>query len=88
MAGPVELRGVEPRHLREPVEGEVPGQGVRPLVAEHLDGLRFTQVAVELDHEPFFPPNALSQDSVRQPGGPNDDGENRRAFPSKTRQTC
>ena len=40
MAGPVELHGIEPRRLGKPVEREVPGQCVRPFVAEHLDGLR------------------------------------------------
>ena len=83
MAGPVELHGIESTHPGKPVEREVPGQCVRPFVAEHLDGLRLAQVPVELDHEPFFPPKALAQDRFGQPGGPDDNGEGWRAFPSK-----
>jgi len=33
---------------------------VRPFVAEHFDSLRLTKIAVELDHEPFIPPKALT----------------------------
>jgi hypothetical protein len=29
-------------------------------VAEHFDSLRLTKIAVELDHEPFIPPKALT----------------------------
>ena len=86
MAGPVEHRRIESTHLGKPVEREVPGQCVRPFVAEHLDGLRLTKIAVELDYEPLIPPKALAQDRFGQPGGPNDDREGWRAFPSKTRQ--
>jgi len=49
----VELHGIESTYLGKPVEREVPGQCVRPFVAEHLDGLRLTKIAVELDHEPL-----------------------------------
>ena len=45
---------------------------MRPFVAEHLDGLRLTKIAVELDHEPLIPPKALAQDRFGEPGGPND----------------
>ncbi len=86
MARPVEHHRIEPSHLREPVEREVPGQRVRPFVAEHLDGLRLTKIAVELDHEPLFPAKALARDGFGEPGSPNDDGQGWRAFPSKARQ--
>ena len=86
MAGPVEHHGIEPTHLGKPVEREVPGQCVRPFVAEHLDGLRLTKIAVELDYEPLLSPNALAQDDFGEPGSPNDDGEGWRAFPSKALQ--
>ena len=33
---------------------------MRPFVAEHFDSLRLTKIAVELDHEPFIPPKALT----------------------------
>ena len=59
---------------------------MRPFVAEHLDGLRLTKIAVELDYEPLIPPNALAQDGFGEPGSPNDDGESWRTFPSKARQ--
>ena len=85
MAGPVELHGIESTHLGKPVEREVPGQCVRPFVAEHLDGLRLTKIAVELDHEPLIPPKALAQDRFGEPGGLNDDREGWKAFLSKTR---
>ena len=55
MARAVEIHGIESTHLGKPVEREVPGQCVRPFVAEHLDGLRLTKIAVELDHEPLIP---------------------------------
>ena len=55
MAGAVELHGIDPRRLGQPVERKVPSQCVRPFVAEHLDGLRPTKIAVELDHEPLLP---------------------------------
>jgi hypothetical protein len=57
---------------------------VRPFVAEHLDGLRLTKVAVELDNESLIPPEALAYDRFREPGSSH--GEGWRAFPSKTRQ--
>ena len=84
MARAVKRRRIDPRHLGEPVERKVPGQRVRPFVAEHLDGLRLAEIAVELDYEPLIPPKALAQDRFRQPGSPNDDREGWRAFPSKT----
>ncbi len=55
MARAVKLHGIESTHLRKPVEREVPSQRMRPFVAEHLDGLRLTKIAVELDHEPLIP---------------------------------
>ena len=39
MAGPVEHRRIDPRRLGEPIKWKVPGQRVRPFVAEH-DGPR------------------------------------------------
>jgi len=83
VGGSVKIVGIEPRRLGEPVEGKVLGQRVRSFVAEHLDGLRLTQVPVEVDHEPLIPPKALAQDRFRQPGSPNDNGEGWRAFPAK-----
>ncbi len=59
---------------------------MRPFVAEHLDGLRLTKIAVEHDHEPLIPPKALAQYRFRQPGGPNDNGEGWRALPAKPPQ--
>lgn len=59
---------------------------MRPFVAEHLDGLRLTKIAVELDHEPLIPPKALAQDRFGQPGRPNDNREGWRAFSPKARQ--
>ena len=59
---------------------------MRPFVAEHLDGLRLTKIAVEHDHEPLIPPKALAQYRFRQPGSPNDNGEGWRAFPAKPPQ--
>ena len=85
MAGAVELHGIGIGRVDEPVDDEVQA-GVRSFVAEHLDGLRLTKIAVELDHEPLIPPKALAQDRFGQPGGPNDDREGWRAFPSKARQ--
>ena len=86
MAGPVEHRRIDPRHFREPVERKVPGQCVRPFVAEHLDGLRLTKIAVELDHEPLIPPKALAQDRFREPGSSNDHGKGWRTSIPKARQ--
>lgn len=86
MTGPLEFHRVGVERVDEPVDGEVPGKRVRPLVAEHLDGLRFPHVLVEEDHEPLFPPKALAQNSFGEPGSPNDDWEGWRAFPSKARQ--
>jgi hypothetical protein len=60
---------------------------VRPFVAEHLDGLRLTKIAVEHDHEPLIPPKALAQDRFRQARSPNDNGEGWRAFPAKPPKT-
>ncbi len=60
---------------------------MRLFVAEHLDGLRLTQLPVELDHEPLFPPKALAQNGFGEPGGPNDHGEGWRALASKSRQS-
>ena len=60
---------------------------MRPFVAEHLDGLRLAQIAVELDHEPLIPPKALAQNSFGEPGSPNDDGEGWRALATKSRQS-
>ena len=68
MAGPVELRGVDAGRTSQPVERVVPGQRVRPFVAEHLDGLRLTKIAVELDHKPLIPTKALAQDRFGEPG--------------------
>ena len=59
---------------------------MRPLVAEHLDGLRLVHLVVEEDHEPLIPPKALAQDRFGEPGSPNDDGKGWRAFPPKARQ--
>jgi hypothetical protein len=87
MAGPVELRRVDAGRPSQPVERVVPCQRVRPFMAEHLDGLRLTQVSVEMDHEPLFPPKALAQNGFGEPGGPNDDGEGWRALPPKSRQS-
>ena len=47
------------------------------FVAEHLDGLRLTKIAVELNHEPFLPPKTLAQDHFREPGVPNDERRSR-----------
>lgn len=47
MAGPLEGRRVGVRRIDESVDGEVPGQRMRPLVAEHLEGLRFPHVVIE-----------------------------------------
>ena len=73
-----------------PVDGEVPGQCVRPFVAEHLDGLRLTKIAVELDHEPLIPPKALAQEVFGKPGSPNNDGKGCKAQPltSQKRPRC
>jgi hypothetical protein len=87
MAGAIELRGVDAGRASQPVERVVSGQRVRPFAAEHLDGLRLTQVPVEMDHEPLFPPKALAQNGFGEPGGPNDDGEGWRALASKSRQS-
>lgn len=86
MAGPLEGNRVGIGRLDEPVDGEVPGQRVRPFVAEHLDRLRLVHLVVEEDHEPLIPPKALAQDCFGQPGSPNDDGKGWRAFPPKGRQ--
>jgi hypothetical protein len=40
-------------------------------MAEHLDGLRLTQVPVKLDHKPLSPPKSLAQNGFGEPGGPN-----------------
>jgi hypothetical protein len=88
MAGPLELHGVGIGRVDEPIDGEVPGQRVRPFVAEHLDGLRLAHRVVEQDDEPFISPKALAQDRFGEPGSPNDDGEGWRAFPPKARQNC
>ena len=55
MARAVKLHGIDSRRLGQPIEREVPSQRMRPFVAEHLDGLRLTKIAVELDHEPLIP---------------------------------
>ncbi len=47
MAGPLELHGVGVGRTDKPVDGEVPGQSVRPFVAEHLDGLRLAHRIIE-----------------------------------------
>jgi len=86
MAGPLELNWIGVWRIDEAVDGEVPGQRVRPFVAEHLDGLRLTKIAVEHDHEPLIPTKALAQYRFRQPGSPNDNGEGWRAFPAKPPQ--
>ena len=59
---------------------------MRPFVAEHLDGLRLTKIAVELDHEPLIPPKALAQDRFREPGSSNDHGKGWRTSIPKARQ--
>ena len=82
MTGPLELHGVGVGRVDEPIDGEVPGQRVRPFVAEHLDGLRLPHILVEEDHEPFIPAKALAQNGFGEPGSPNDDWEGWRAFPS------
>ena len=87
MTGAIELRGVDAGRASQPVERVVPCQRVRAFMAEHLDGLWLTQVPVEIDHEPLFPPKALAQDRFGQPGGPNDDEEGWRASPPKSRQS-
>ncbi len=87
MASPVELHGVDIGSPRQPVERVVPGQRIRPFVAEHLDGLWRTQFPIEVDHEPLFPPKALAQNSFGEPRGPDDDGEGWRALASKNRQS-
>ena len=82
MAHPLESDGVCIGGVDEPIDSEVPGQCVRPFVAEHLDGLRLPYLVVEKDHEPFIPAKALAQNGFGEPGSPNDDGEGWRAFPS------
>ncbi len=86
MAGPLKLHGVGVGRVDEPVDGEVPGQRVRPFVAEHLDGLRLAHRIIQENDEPLFPPKALAQDRFGEPGSPNDDGEGWRAFSPKARQ--
>ena len=58
MAGPLEDDGVCVGCVDEPIDSEVPGQRVRPLMAEHLDGLRLSHVLVEPGHEPLPSPDA------------------------------
>ena len=70
MAAPLKRYGVGIGRVDEPTDGEVPSQRVRPLVTEHLDGLRLLHLAVEQHHDPFFWPKALAQDGFGEPGGP------------------
>ena len=67
MAGPVELRGIDPRRLGEPIESVVPRQRVRPLVQKALDGLFLSHPVIEPYNKPVRPPDALSEDGVGQP---------------------
>ncbi len=75
MAGPLELRGVDSRSPREPVEREGPGKRMRPFIAKHRDGLGLLQFAVAQNHESLSSPKALAQDGFGEPGRQNDEGE-------------
>lgn len=72
MAGPFELHRVQTVGVGQPVEREVPGQRMRPLVAQHVDGLIIAHAVVELDDEAAIAANALAQDGFGEPGSPND----------------
>ncbi len=56
-------------------------------MAEHLDGLRLTKIAVELDYEPLFPPKSLAQNSFGDRRSPNDDGAGLRTLATMSRQS-
>ena len=88
MAGSVEFHWINPRHLGEPVEQAVPRQGMRPFVAEHLDGLRFTKIAIEQDQESLFSPKSLAQNGFGVPESSNDHGKGWRASIPKACQNC
>jgi hypothetical protein len=59
---------------------------MRPLVAEHLDGLRLAHFLVQKDHEPLIASKALAQHRFGEPRSPNDDGEGWRTVSPKARQ--
>jgi len=80
MAGSVEFHWIDPRHLGEPVEQAVPRQGMRPFVAEHLDGLWLTKIAIEQDQESLFSPKALAQNGFGVPESSNDHGKGWKAI--------
>jgi hypothetical protein len=44
---------------------------MRPLMAEHLDGLRLAHLVVEEDHEPLIASKALPEDHVGEPCRPD-----------------
>lgn len=65
--------------MGELVERVVPPQGVRPLVAEDLDGLILPNLIVQAHHELMLLPDAFPEQVVGEPRRPNHDGHGGRA---------
>ena len=57
-------------------------------MAEHLDGLWLTKIAIEQDQESLFSPKALAQNGFGVPESLNDHGKGWRASIPKARQNC
>jgi hypothetical protein len=64
MAGPVELYGIDPRQLGQPIKRKVPSQRVPPFLQQTFNGLRLPHLVIEPHDKPVPPPNALPENRV------------------------